>query len=37
LVADAVVAARDAGPRYAWLAADTPISLRMWYVRIHPL
>ncbi len=37
LVADTAVPARDAGPRYAWLAPDTRISLRMWYVRIHPL
>jgi hypothetical protein len=37
LVADRTVAARDAGRRYAWLAPDTPVSLRVWYVRIHPL
>jgi hypothetical protein len=37
LVADTALPARDAGPRYAWFAPDTPISLRVWYVRIHPL
>jgi hypothetical protein len=36
-VADRAVAARDAGPRYTWLAPETPVSLRVWYVRIHPL
>ena len=37
LVADAAVPARAAGPTYAWLPPDTPVSLRVWYVRIHPL
>jgi hypothetical protein len=36
-VADTALPARNAGPRYKWLAPDTPVSLRVWYVRIHPL
>ena len=36
-VADRTLSARDAGRRYAWLPPDTPVSLRVWYVRIHPL
>ncbi len=37
LVADSALPARAAGPRYAWIDPDTPVSLRVWYVRIHPL
>jgi 4-amino-4-deoxy-L-arabinose transferase-like glycosyltransferase len=37
LVAERAIPARDAGPRYTWIAPDTPVSLRVWYVRIHPL
>jgi 4-amino-4-deoxy-L-arabinose transferase-like glycosyltransferase len=37
LVAESAVPARAAGPRYEWIAPDTPVSLRVWYVRIHPL
>ena len=37
LVADGVVQAGAAGPRYAWLPPSTPISLRVWYVRLNPL
>jgi hypothetical protein len=37
LVAESAIPARDAGPRYAWIAPETPVSLRVWYVRIHPL
>jgi len=36
LVADAAIPARAAGPRYAWIEPSTPVSLRVWYVRIHP-
>jgi len=36
LVADRAIPARAAGPRYDWIAPDTPVSLRVWYVRIHP-
>jgi hypothetical protein len=37
LIADAVVPARAAGPRFASVAPDTNVSLRLWYIRIHPV
>jgi hypothetical protein len=37
LVADSTVPAGTAGPRYASLQPSTPVSIRVWYVRIHPL
>ncbi len=37
LVADAAIPAKAAGRNYAWLSPDMPVSLRVWYVRIHPL
>jgi dolichyl-phosphate-mannose-protein mannosyltransferase len=37
VIANGTVRAADAGPRYAWLAPDTHISLRVWYLRIQPL
>jgi hypothetical protein len=37
VVADSAVPAGAAGPRYAWLPPETAVSLRVWYVRIHPL
>ena len=35
-VADGTVPAGRCGPLYAGFAPGTPISLRVWYVRIHP-
>jgi hypothetical protein len=37
LIADAVVEAGAAGPRFAFLAPATPISLRVWMVRLNPM
>jgi hypothetical protein len=37
LIADAVVPARAAGPRFASVPPDTNVSLRLWYIRIHPV
>jgi hypothetical protein len=32
-----VVPARAAGPRFASVPPDTSVSLRLWYIRIHPV
>jgi len=37
LVADTVVTAGTAGPHFAFLAPTTPISLRVWMIRLNPL
>ena len=34
LVPDTMVTAGDAGARYTWLAPDTRLGLRLWYVRV---
>lgn len=34
LVPDVLVAAGSAGPRFSWLAPDTRIGIRLWYVRV---
>lgn len=36
LVASHTVRAADAGPRFAWLAPDTPVAFYLWYVRVEP-
>jgi len=36
LVADGTVPAASAGERYAWLPKSTPVSLRVWYIRLDP-
>lgn len=36
LIADAVVPAGTAGPRFASVPPDANVSLRLWYIRIHP-
>jgi Dolichyl-phosphate-mannose-protein mannosyltransferase len=37
LIADAVVPARAAGPRFASVPPDVNVSLRLWYIRVHPV
>lgn len=37
LIADGVVPANAAGPRFASVPPDTNVSLRLWYIRIHPV
>jgi hypothetical protein len=37
LIADKAIPAETAGDRYAWLPASTPVSLRVWYIRLDPL
>jgi hypothetical protein len=34
LIPEPVVTAASAGPQFAWLPPQTPIGVRMWYVRI---
>ena len=34
LIPEPVVTAASAGPQFAWLPPETPIGVRMWYVRI---
>jgi microcompartment protein CcmK/EutM len=36
LVADGTVPAASAGDRFAWLPKSTPVSLRVWYIRLEP-
>jgi hypothetical protein len=36
LVADGTVPAGSAGDHYAWLEKSTPVSLRVWYIRLDP-
>lgn len=36
LVASHSVRAADAGPRFAWLSAETRVAFYLWYVRVEP-
>ena len=36
LIADTVVPAGAAGPRFASVPPDANVSLNLWYIRIHP-
>jgi hypothetical protein len=36
LIPDTLVAAGNAGPRFAWLKPEERIGIRLWYVRILP-
>jgi hypothetical protein len=37
LVASHTVPARDAGPKFGWLASETRVAFRLWYVRVEPI
>jgi hypothetical protein len=36
IIPETMVAARNAGPRFAWLDPDDRIGVRLWYVRVVP-